>query len=457
MNDLRFQSRIGEALSVGCAILIFVAMFDHVMAIKYVDLGVLVVVGAWCAGRSLLKDSHTRPLLLPLGLWATWTLMSASWSADPAVSAHAWFDEVGYPLTGFYVFWLAGQQSQHVRRLQMALWAACLILAGISVAYFHLLDPALPKPGLLHFYPRVGHTSTLALMAIPALGVMAANANTRIRGLTGIVFCVIIGGATLNRFFWAALAVVVVILQWPHTPNDRKRAACILSALFVSIVIAAGISNKLRLATVASNATLSDTVTTPVTIAWSHIGMTLTSLHTEDLAAHPADAAPHRHAGLMSGFLALRAADRAIAADTRPQIWRFYGSQVLKHPWIGIGFGKPLPSIAYGSLIPASLVELDENVRTHAHNLFLNTLLQVGVVGLALEIIVFASLAYRFFVARKTHPLLYRAGLALVVGMITKNLTDDFMWESTMLMFWCSCGWLMGMSSVQTNQTVSAK
>jgi O-Antigen ligase len=457
MNDLRFQSRIGEALSVGCAILIFVAMFDHVMAIKYVDLGVLVVVGAWCAGRSLLKDSHTRPLLLPLGLWAIWTLMSASWSADLAVSAHAWFDEVGYPLTGFYVFWLAGQQPQHVRRLQMALWAACLILAGISVAYFHLLDPALPKPGLLHFYPRVGHTSTLALMAIPALGVMAANANTRIRGLTGIVFCVIIGGATLNRFFWAALAVVVVILQWPHTPNDRKRAACILSALFVSIVIAAGISNKLRLATVASNATLSDTVTTPVTIARSHIGMTLTSLHTEDLAARPVDAASHRHVGLMSGFLALRAADRAIAADTRPQIWRFYGSQVLKHPWIGIGFGKPLPSIAYGSLIPASLVELDENVRTHAHNLFLNTLLQVGVVGLALEIIVFASLAYRFFVARKTHPLLYRAGLALVVGMITKNLTDDFMWESTMLMFWCSCGWLMGMSSVQTNQTVSAK
>jgi hypothetical protein len=451
MNDLRFQSRIGETLSVGCAILIFVAMFDHVMAIKYVDLGMLVVVGAWCAGRSLLKDSHTRPLLLPLGLWAIWTLMSASWSADPAISAHAWFDEVGYPLTGFYVFWLTGQQPHHVRRLQMALWAACLILAGISVAYFHLLDPALPKPGLLHFYPRVGHTSTLALMAIPALGVMAANADTRIRGLTGILFCVIIGGATLNRFFWAALAVVVVILQWPHTPNDRKRAACILSALFVSIVIAAGFSNKLRLATVASNATLSETVTTPATMAKPHIGMTLASLHTEDPAARPADADPHHYVGLMSRFLALRAADRAITADTRPQIWRFYGSQVLKHPWIGIGFGKPLPSIAYGSLIPSSLVELDENVRTHAHNLFLNTLLQVGVVGLALEIIVFASLAYRFYGARKTHPLLYRAGLALVIGMITKNLTDDFMWESTMLMFWCSCGWLMGMSGAQTN------
>jgi hypothetical protein len=48
-------------------------------------------------------------------------------------------------------------------------------------------------------------------MAIPTLGVMAANADTRIRGLTGILFCVIIGGATLNRFFWVALAAVVVI------------------------------------------------------------------------------------------------------------------------------------------------------------------------------------------------------------------------------------------------------
>jgi hypothetical protein len=451
MNDLRFQSRIAEALSIGCAILIFVAMFDHVMAIKYVDLGMLAVLASWCLVRTLLKSPlEPRPLLIPFGLWALWTLISANWSADRAISGHAWLDEVVYPLTGFYVFWLTGQHPQRVRRLQTALWAACLILAGISLVYFHLLDPALPKPGLLHFYPRVGHVSTLALMAIPLFAIMAANGDTRIRGLTGIGFCLIIGGATLNRFFWAALAVVAVTLLWPRTRADLKRAALTFCVLFVFIGVAVGFSNKLRLAAIASPSSGPEAMANVSAKPDSAAKVSLLSLHAATRNAHQTNPAPMFSLdGLAAKIGALRAAKLALSGDTRPQIWGFYGSQVQKHPWFGIGFGKPLPSIAYGSLIPGNLVALDQNVEAHAHNLFLNTLLQVGIVGLALQIIVFASLAYRFYLARETHPFICRAGIALVVGMITKNLTDDFMWESTMLMFWCTCGLLMGMISPQ--------
>jgi len=143
--------------------------------------------------------------------------------------------------------------------------------------------------------------------------------------------------------------------------------------------------------------------------------------------------------------------NRAMSSDARPRIWEFYGSQVAKHPWIGIGFGKPLPSLAYGRLVPDDLFKLDGNVRTHAHNLFLNTLLQVGIVGLILQLAVFGGLANQFFAVRRLYPQLYRAGIALILGMLAKNLTDDFMWQSTMLMFWSYCGWLLGQSAIRLN------
>jgi hypothetical protein len=446
VNASRFQSRIGEVLSAGCAVLVFVAMYDHMMAIKYIDLGMLTVLAAACMTLSLLRSPREfRPILVPLGLWATWTLTSTQWSVDGSTSTHAWLDEVVYPLTGFYVFWLTAQHPQRAQRIQSALWIACLILAGASIAYFQLLDPALPKPGLLHFYPRVGHTSTLALMAIPVFAAMALSGNAKMRGLTGVCFCIIIGGATLNRFFWVALAVMAVILLWPQTRATRKRSAITLGAVFVAIALAVVFGNTLRLETVIGPlSTPHDTIvakTKPETGGIPPLG-TVVSTATPVLAKKTsATTSPE---GIKTSVTVVRQAERALANDTRPQIWRFYSSQVPKHLWRGIGFGKSLPSIAYGKLIPASLVELDQNVRTHAHNLFLNTLLQVGVVGLFLQMAVFASLVYRFYLVRQTHPIICRAGIALVLGMLTKNLTDDFMWESTMLMFWCLCGLLMG-------------
>ena len=39
MINLRLQSWAGEALSVVCAVLLFVGMFDHMTAIKYIGIG----------------------------------------------------------------------------------------------------------------------------------------------------------------------------------------------------------------------------------------------------------------------------------------------------------------------------------------------------------------------------------------------------------------------------------
>jgi hypothetical protein len=449
MINLRLQSWAGEALSAVCAVLLFVVMFDHMTAIKYISMGVLIAIVIFLAksllGRTRERSFPSLPLLIVLGAWALWTLTSAVWSFDPAATLHAWLDEVAYPLASFYAFWLVGKESLNQRRLQTVAWAACLILAIASVVWFNSLDPATPKPGLLHYYARVGHTSTLALMAIPLFASMAADARTRIRGLTGILFCVVIGGATLNRFFWIALAVVAVVLLWPRSSRDRMRAWTALGALLLATLVAVGFSNKLRLISAASNAEKAS-ATRPLPM--SAINVVRVIARAPDMQARTADLVPApRAGGIIDRLRVASGMNRAMASDARPRIWEFYGSQVSSHPWFGIGFGKPLPSLAYGSLIPDDLVKLDGNVRTHAHNIFLNTLLQVGVVGLIIQIAIFACLAYQFFAARQAYPQLFRAGIALILGMLAKNLTDDFMWQSTMLMFWSYCGWLLGQSA----------
>jgi hypothetical protein len=433
MISLRLQSWAADALAAICALLLFVLMFDHMTAIKYIGVGVLIAIVASLAIKSLLENSrrHAFPassLLIALGVWALWTLMSATWSVAPGATLHAWLDEVAYPLAAFYAFWLVGQSPlKRQVQLQNVAWATCLILAAISVIYFHYLDPGAPKPGLMHFYARVGHSSTLALMAIPLFATMAARIETKIRGLTGVLFCVVIGGATLNRFFWIALAVVAVVLLWPRSSRERIRTWTALGALLVVTLVAVGFSNKLRLMGPAFSSVdapavqMSDTVPGVLRVV---ARASDTQLATMGTAPAP------RLESLIDRLRVVSGVNRAMSSDARPRIWEFYGSQVAKHPWIGIGFGKPLPSLAYGRLIPDDLFKLDGNVRTHAHNLFLNTLLQVGVVGLILQLAVFGSLAYRFFAVRHFYPLLYRAGIALILGMLAKNLTDDFMWQS---------------------------
>jgi O-antigen ligase len=133
-----------------------------------------------------------------------------------------------------------------------------------------------------------------------------------------------------------------------------------------------------------------------------------------------------------------------MSSDTRPKLWAFYGREGEAHTWTGIGFGKPLPGRVFQNEIPPALLETEPQALTHAHNLFLNTWLETGIVGVALEAALLIALIWRFWRLRHVVPWLSSAGMALVIGMIAKNFTDDFMWQTTALAFWCFSGFLLG-------------
>jgi O-antigen ligase len=140
----------------------------------------------------------------------------------------------------------------------------------------------------------------------------------------------------------------------------------------------------------------------------------------------------------------LSAIGDTVSADTRPKLWAFYIGEAERHAWVGVGFGKPLPGIVYRSEMPASLLAVEPQALTHAHNLFINTWLQTGFIGVVLQTVLLLCLVARFWRLRRVKPWLCAAGIALVAGMIAKNTTDDFMWQTTMLAFWAFAGLLLG-------------
>ncbi|RFU46215.1 O-antigen ligase [Paraburkholderia sp. DHOC27] len=404
-------ARVERVLWIACPVLLFMVMFGHTTAVVFIALGLLAL-GTLAAAFSSERPAVWRwPLALPIVCWAAWSLAAVRWSAYPAVSMHAWCDEVLYPLVSFWGFWLLGTRTQRLAPLALINWLACVLLALISALNWGHLQPPTANTFELHYYNRVGHTSTLAAFAMALFCGALLRPRWRVFGLTGLLLCLFVGLATLNRFFWPAAAATLLVALFP-----LYRRHILLALLAFAVVGAAAVgtleySARLRLgdATVvtASRDVAIDGHQLLVPHAFSSIGDTVSS-------------------------------------DTRPKLWAFYSAQAKRHPWLGVGFGKPLPGMAYQAEMPQSLLQIEPQALTHAHNLFLNTWLQTGFIGVVLETALLVGLVLSFWRARHGDPWLSAAGIALVAGMIAKNTTDDFMWQTTMLAFWSFAGLLLG-------------
>jgi O-antigen ligase len=404
-------ARVERVLWIACPVILFAVMFGHMTAIVFIALALLAL-GTLAAIFSPQRPPLWRwPLVVPIACWALWSLAAVAWSGYPAVSMHAWCDEVLYPLVSFWGFWLLGTRTRRLAPFVLVTWVACVLLALISALYWGHLQPPTANTFPLHFYNRVGHTSTLAVFAMALFAGVLLRPGWRVFGLSGLVLCLFIGLATLNRFFWPAAAAVLLVALFP-----LYRRHVLLALLAFAVIGAAGVgtleySARLRLGAAVPAA-----------------------------AAH--DMAIEGHEVLVPQ--AFSSIGDTVSSDTRPKLWAFYTAEAKRHTWIGVGFGKPLPGMVYQQEVPHSLLVIEPQALTHAHNLFLNTWLQTGVIGVVLETALLLCLVASFWKVRREDPWLCAAGIALVAGMIAKNTTDDFMWQTTILAFWSFAGLLLG-------------
>jgi O-antigen ligase len=148
-----------------------------------------------------------------------------------------------------------------------------------------------------------------------------------------------------------------------------------------------------------------------------------------------------------------------IDLDPRPSMWAEYLRLGLSHPVEGVGFGRTLPAIVYDVANDPAMIADHANRFEHAHNLFINTWLQQGAIGLCLLLAALIGLFRHAISALKAEPRRALGGVAVVTLLVTsllRNSLDDFLVYSMASAFWIALGLLLAIASGEAGEATSS-
>jgi O-antigen ligase len=129
--------------------------------------------------------------------------------------------------------------------------------------------------------------------------------------------------------------------------------------------------------------------------------------------------------------------------DPRLATWPAVAARILEHPLAGKGFGREIMKKAYPDLLSQEYPAV-----WHAHNLFLNYGMAMGIPGMIAILLLFFALLRKFWNLSRAHDrILSMAGICgvlLVIGVVARNLTNDFFQRDLALLYWSIAGMLLG-------------
>jgi len=124
---------------------------------------------------------------------------------------------------------------------------------------------------------------------------------------------------------------------------------------------------------------------------------------------------------------------------------------IKNSPFIGYGFGREtmLHVIGGETALDKILQSYPEGYQySHAHNVLLNIAIEVGLLGLVIFASVFVSLFRHYYCcAKDEQPIVAAAGMAgmaILVGFLVRNQTNDMFYRDMSLFFWSTQGLLLG-------------
>ncbi|MGH9576686.1 MAG: O-antigen ligase family protein, partial [Terriglobales bacterium] len=331
-----------------------------------------------------------------------------AWTADFALTVNELRSQVGYAAIAIAVFYCGGGDISRWR-----VWWLTLLVATLAVFVAESAREALaPALGLRAWDGGVGAYSThLAIVAPLVLGLAWPAPWGAARGPLALT---------------AALAVLFAA-AW----DSGNRI--VWAAFFASFAVAVVARNYSALASTHRNGSRRVTFAAMVVIV---VLFSATAWQRDGFLSHST-----------TGF-ALQSDARgpaSLQADLRPRIWAAALEEWRKAPWLGQGFGREIAARQLRVLTPTGGGHPDV---LHAHNLFLNIVVQLGVVGLALFAAILTFTA-REFVASLREPAAAPAGilgLSVLAGFLVKNLTDDFMHRHNALVFWAVIAALLALA-----------
>lgn len=346
-------------------------------------------------------DRRLRPTALfwPLGFYLLVAALSLVWAVDFSYSLRELRAEV---VKGILVYYTAAHVVSHEEHLAQV-WGALLIGAALmglfGLVYFYKFGGS-----LLHHQVRAGSLHNgyggfgTYLAAVWPLVLLAPRAFGRGRlrpwlwGLTGLT--AVVAFLTYNRASWLGIMAGTLVCLLLIFKNRLKAFAV---GLGLCAVLAAGL----------------------FLMPGAHHGE-----HWDKLVK-----SPEEMGGTAGDLFAL---------------WEHSWREVKKDPFRGIGLGRHSFSKAY-----QEFRETHQPLLWHAHNMFVDITLQMGLQGLAAILLILVVLAACLW-PNSPPPSgdmagLFRGGaVAMLVGFSVRNLTDDFFADDSALLFWLLAGLAMG-------------
>jgi O-antigen ligase len=378
-----------------CSAFLAASLFSHTIAARLL----LLACGAALAGVALWQERGTLRALPPIwwafALWAAWAALSMAWSIEPERTAKEFRNEVVYTAVALWVCFVAAQASNAARVVLPVLISAITAAIAIALWTFSMSwEDYIAGP---HSGP--GDHSSALLTLLPCL-VMAAWYGWRVgwprrwlvlASLLGMLFAAS-AYATLNRTVWLGFAVQLVLIGALLLRAERPR---ITRARIVGIGVG----------------------------LFAVVAVTLFSVQETREAT---------------------SVGKTLQADNRLLLWPEIIEQIEAKPLLGYGFGRGL----LREPLREDFGAIDRHL-WHAHNIVLEALIQLGIPGLALLALLLGLLAregWRY--ARSMDPRAMACGISLIAmlaGMLTRNMTDTLFVRQNALLFWGMAGVLLGL------------
>lgn len=372
-------------------IFLLVLPITHSVALRLLMLLITLLM----ATAAYTKGDRSRPPCLILWLlWLGAALFSLITAVDLNYSIGEIKTEIGYGVIALFSFYVLTRGWRDYVVLSLVMLAGFWLL-GSAAAYMSLSENVWVSES---FYGGVGDFSSYQITLLPILFLLAYQLHkynpvlARVLGaLTSILF-VLLAYKTQNLMVWVTLALQLLSLLFLDL-RGRVKLKLILGLAFfglaLSLLIAVG-AQKSRISSL-----------TPQGIA---------SLFTQ---------------------------------DARIQHWQKVTAVISQQPFRGDGFGRD----ALGKAHPEMR---GDGGLWHSHNIFLDAAVQTGLQGALVLALLFGCLVRRFYRFRLApDPDLHAigvVGLVLLVGVLSKNMTDNFFHRHLSLMFWSEIGMLFGLA-----------
>lgn len=330
----------------------------------------------------------------PLLPWLAWASASYFWSVAPEKTLVALEHDLWLPM-----FTLLGtNQIFRIRNsLNLLLFATSAgTFTNAAVTIFGANDPGIaiyPLAWANYYFTTTGFSSTYALyftaITLPWVFWKHSKQSAWATGVVLLNFLVAL--IDKNRVVFLAEAIMILLLVWSGLIKISPRTKIVaLIAAVLSLVFLVQV-NQYRIRGI-----------------------------------HPGQ----------DGFAGLV---RQVQDDPRIKIWRLWHEKTFASPLLGQGFGRDVPPVM---LLPEDrqAFAVDMYAALHSHNLFLQTLLETGWIGVACLAFLLWKYARFFYRSRAIHEFVSASGLLIISAMILKNMTDIFTLFGPAVLFYAALG-----------------